>query len=400
MTAIQASPDRESVHEALEALYDNLELARCRLADCFPQIAEEEAVDARAEAMRSLLLAAVETLRPVRRVPFGSPESRSYDVLTARYVESLTIPRMEEELALGRRQIYRDLEEAEARLAEVLLSWIKAPPLSERLHSASSSPDPLHAELLVLSSDLGRVDVHDLVREAASVVQPLAQQTHVRLTLPAASEPDLVLADRAILKQLLIQLLSYAIQGGAPVTVSIEAAAEATEVCILTRIGSTQERRLTDAERIAASQGMSCITECGSHGMGKIRLLLRHREPTRVLVVEDNPGAVELYRRYLPTRDWQVMSVSDPRQATRAAAELRPDIIVLDIMMPRLDGWSVLQSLHQSPATGSVPIVICSVVENPELGLALGARAYLTKPVSQGQFLATLRHCLAKPRPV
>ena len=98
-------PDSDLVHEALECLYDNVRLSQCRLLGCFPKVSSILAVDERAEAMRSTLLEAVEALRPPRRLPFGALESRSYDVLTLRYVEGMSISRMANELSLGHRQI-------------------------------------------------------------------------------------------------------------------------------------------------------------------------------------------------------------------------------------------------------------------------------------------------------
>ena len=127
-----------------------------------------------------------------------------------------------------------------------------------------------------------------------------------------------------------------------------------------------------------------------------IRLGLRLVRPRAVLVVEDNAGAIELYRRYLADApEWQLAAAVDPRVCLDMATRLRPSAIVLDIMMPQQDGWSVLQALHTHPVTRAIPVVICSVFSDPGLAEALGATAYLTKPVSRLEFLAALERCLA-----
>lgn len=389
--------DRETVHEALECLYDNVRLAQAGLVARFPSVAAIQPVDERAETARSTLLEAIEALRPPRRVPFGALESRSYDVLTLRYVEGMSIERMEGELSIGRRQIYRDLEEAEADLAELLSSWARAgleTPVEPGRH------DFLSDELTALASDPVLVDLRELLAEAASVVRPLAVRTGVSLQELPGGEPVLALADRSILRQVLVQLLSSAVQAaGSRVEMSVDAGEESRVQVRVRFAGSlkgSQERRLLDAQRIAASQGMLCDWS-ESDGHVYVTLSLETGTPVSVLVVEDNPGAVELYRRYLSSRSWQLQSVSDPRVACEVARRAQPDVIVLDVMMPKLDGWSLLQSLHADDRTRHIPVLICSIVEDPELAEALGAKAYLTKPVSQGEFLAALRRCLARP---
>jgi putative two-component system response regulator len=75
-------------------------------------------------------------------------------------------------------------------------------------------------------------------------------------------------------------------------------------------------------------------------------------------------------------------------------AETRPDLIILDVMMPSMDGWQVLRSLKQNPATKSTPIIICSVLREPELAISLGAISYLIKPVDRLELLATLERII------
>ena len=406
---MRAGVDREAVREGLECLHDNLRLAQTRLADSIPGAARAAALEERAELVRSALLEALESLRPKRhggagpsrpgRSAFGSPESRSYDVLTLRYLESMSVAQIEDELALGRRQIYRDLEEAEEKLAKVLDSWASS---SAEATGERPEHDSLSDELLALASNPARVELDKLAREALALVAPLAEQAGAKVTIAGIGQLGFVLADRAMLKQVLVQLLCCAIQSGAPLielVLSADADSGTSEVAIrFTGDVQVVLRRLADAQRIAEARGIACALREGVGGSNEARLRLPSGSPVPVLVVEDNPGAVELYRRYLSSGGWQVHSVSDPRLAFDVATKMRPDVIVLDVMMPWLDGWSVLQTLRERPETAGIPVLICSVVEQPELGAALGAQAYLTKPVSQGDFLAALRSCVETRR--
>jgi len=129
-----------------------------------------------------------------------------------------------------------------------------------------------------------------------------------------------------------------------------------------------------------------------------VQLVLPLRRPVRVLVVEDNPGAVELYRRYLPTGQWQVEAISDPRIACEVARALKPHIIILDIMMPYVDGWSLLDMLKEDESLRRIPVVVCSVINDPALGRALGAKAHLNKPISQGRLIMALQNLLSQQR--
>ncbi len=397
--------DREVIREALENLHDDVKLAGCKLAGLLPATSGQAAIEERAEVLRSLLLAALESVRPRRRGTaasspaasrFGSAESRSYDVLSLRYLERLPVSRMEDELALGRRQIYRDLEEAENRLATVLSSWANGAFEGTQPEQA----DPLAQELDALASYPARVELQRLVAEAIALVEPLIAGRHTSLKVDRIGSSDLVLADRAILKQVLVQLLACGIQAGGPmVEVLVDVPVDTASARIVLRFSgdlAAVERRLGDAQRIAAARGIVCQLRNEPAGNCEATLWLQRGNPVSVLVIEDNPGAVELYRRYLSATGWQLHHTADPRAAREIAAETRPDVIVLDIMMPRLDGWSVLQSLRQSPTTAEIPVLICSVVEQPELAAALGAEAYLTKPVAQGEFLVALRSCLER----
>ncbi len=386
--------DREMVHQALECLYDNVALSRAGLVSHFPQLASLLAMDERAEVLRSTLLEAIEALRPPRRVSFGALESRGYDVLTLRYVEGMSIERMEAELSVGRRQIYRDLDEAKAKLAELLGSWVES---GFRVSNESQGRDSLSDELLALSADPARVELGEVLLEATAMVETLAERNRTQLSRDA-DVPGFVLADRSILRQVLVQILSAAVQAAGSRVDLAAAEPDPARVTISVRfLGSVkgaQERRLGDIQRIAASQGMA-FSWTQQDGGVEAKLTVDRGTPVSILVVEDNPGALELYRRYLSPRAWQVHSVADPRVALEVARRTLPDVIVLDIMMPKLDGWSVLQSLRREDATRDIPVLVCSIVEDPELADALGAQACLTKPVSQGEFLAAVRRCLA-----
>ncbi len=112
-----------------------------------------------------------------------------------------------------------------------------------------------------------------------------------------------------------------------------------------------------------------------------------------VLVVDDEPTVVDIISRSLVKEGCQVRSAGNGRDALALARELQPRLITLDVMMPSMDGWSVLSALKADPATRDIPVVMISIVDDRQLGFALGAADYLTKPIDRGQLAAILaRH--------
>jgi CheY-like chemotaxis protein len=104
--------------------------------------------------------------------------------------------------------------------------------------------------------------------------------------------------------------------------------------------------------------------------------------PTRlVLAIDDDKQVISLYERYLEEYGYKVIPLTDPSQAVSVARAYKPFAITLDVMMPRIDGWSVLEALKQDPDTRSIPVVICSILESQDKGFNLGAVGYLTKPI-------------------
>jgi len=122
--------------------------------------------------------------------------------------------------------------------------------------------------------------------------------------------------------------------------------------------------------------------------------------PPLVLVVEDNLAAATLLSSMLRRAGYRAHVVRDGRQAVARVRELRPLAITLDVLLPGLDGWEVLQQLKSAPETRDIPVVVVSVVDNRSLGIALGADDYLVKPIDrQGLLQAVGRHSRgAKPR--
>ncbi len=116
----------------------------------------------------------------------------------------------------------------------------------------------------------------------------------------------------------------------------------------------------------------------------------RQRQQPLALVVEDDPNAAELLTQYLTDGGYSVAQAFDADEALRAAAKLRPDAITLDIQLGSKDGLQTLAELKMRAECRDIPVVIVSVTEKQQLAFALGAMAWLVKPVDKHQLLDVL----------
>jgi phosphate regulon transcriptional regulator PhoB len=122
----------------------------------------------------------------------------------------------------------------------------------------------------------------------------------------------------------------------------------------------------------------------------------------RVLVVEDEPDVAELIRYNLHKEGWEVVQTTNGTDALRRTREVRPTLILLDIMIPQLNGWEVCRRLKQDPDTRAVPVIMLTgrVDEGDKvLGFELGADDYVTKPVSPRELIARVRAVIRRGRP-
>jgi signal transduction histidine kinase/DNA-binding response OmpR family regulator len=118
---------------------------------------------------------------------------------------------------------------------------------------------------------------------------------------------------------------------------------------------------------------------------------LREAGPgTTVLVIDDDPEAREIIEHFLTKDGYSVATAASGEQGLRLAHEIQPAAITLDVMMPDMDGWSVLRALKADPVLRTIPVIMLSMIDDRTRGYSLGAVDYLTKPVDREQLNKTL----------
>jgi CheY-like chemotaxis protein len=109
-----------------------------------------------------------------------------------------------------------------------------------------------------------------------------------------------------------------------------------------------------------------------------------------VLVIDDDPATRELLARMLSKEGFRVMEAASGEEGLRLARAERPDVITLDVLMPGIDGWGVLAAIKDDPSLAAIPVVMLTITDDKNLGFALGASEYLTKPIERARLSEVL----------
>ena len=110
----------------------------------------------------------------------------------------------------------------------------------------------------------------------------------------------------------------------------------------------------------------------------------------RVLVIDDDESVHSVLTNMLTREGYSTRIARNGKEGLRMAGEYHPDIVIFDILMPGMDGWSVLSQLKAAPGMADVPIILLTMLENKEMGFALGAADYLTKPIDAAKLFPVL----------
>ena len=125
---------------------------------------------------------------------------------------------------------------------------------------------------------------------------------------------------------------------------------------------------------------------------------VQRHEPA-ALIVEDDMTCVYLWQRYMKRSGFRAISTQEGKGALDMARQEKPDLVVLDVMLPDIDGWEVLQALKADPSTCDIPVLICSALREEKRIITKEADGYLQKPILYEDFLAALSSMHLEPEP-
>jgi CheY-like chemotaxis protein len=251
-------------------------------------------------------------------------------------------------------------------------------------------------------------DPEQTLPAALDLARPLALRHGVRLkTTLADALPDLAVHPVA-LRQILLNLLSLAIHraSGSPVHISAKPLRWEVEVRVRCAPALLDPKPALDNEGASLDIAHRLADLCGGRltisadeGAFAATLTLPALEQLPVLVIDDNADTLQLLQRYTAGTRYRLIGTQDPEQVLSLAEEFSPQVILLDVMMPQIDGWEILGRLRQHPLTSHIPTVVCTILAQEELALSLGASAFVRKPVTRRVFLAALDRQIARMQP-
>lgn len=398
------------LRRALPNLYDPAWLRRSPLLTLFALTGEANPP----AALRKRIIEGIQALCPDDDTPPFAPEWRIYHILTYRYIEQSSQGSVAATLGLSIRQLRRQERRAEQVLADAL--WDAC-----HLQSAAAQwQKSLAAEAqATLAHDLDwlretqaaeSVRVIDLLRSAVGIVSPLAQRSAVTIALEAPEDLPLVAGRGAALRQALLTLLTAAIRSAPGGRVQVTTSASEGEVQVLVE-GIVHGASPPSPQELAESLAMA--RQLSELGGGDIieptclamdctfaaALVLPTLARATILFVDDNVDALRLFERYLAGSRYQFIGARSAEQALELAARYEPEAIVLDVMLPGVDGWDLLGRLREHPQVGCIPVIVCTILPEELLARALGAADFLRKPLTREALLAALDQQVDSPSP-
>jgi CheY-like chemotaxis protein len=397
-----------AVHRALHHLYDPVELRLNPLAGWLELTRGDTP-----SVLRAALLEAIAALKPGPRVPEDSNAWRVYQVLCYRFEEQSSQDDVAAQMTVSSRQVRR-LEQTAIRALASQIAAHYGLRFSADSGEENAQPIPPPEEIepaheqeldwLRKSYTPDNADVYQLVESALKTSEPMLTSAGGSVVVHLPAGLPLVSGQATTLRQILLNLLLAAAGAASNPVVTIESRFTGRHIDLLfsTTRGDSDNPRAADsgefmtlARRLAELSGGSVenlLPPAGLTFMARLSLPAIERIP--ILFVDDNNDSLRLFERSLTGTRFHFTGARDPLYAIDLAIESGARIIVLDIMLPGIDGWEILGRLRAHPVLGNIPVIISTILPHEQLALSLGASAFLRKPVSREMLLELLNRLL------
>lgn len=401
---------------ALNHLYDPDQLRQSPLAAFF----HVEGHFDTPSAMQRILTHAIESFKSLAHSPTRVHNQQVYELLLYRYVQHISQDELAHQLGMSVRQFRREQNQAIYELGcrlwqeyagddSTLYDGLTSPELEfdEMESSADNLIEDEQSNELTWLKDMSpekTTDVSKTVGVVMDLIAPLAVQKGV--TIQHTSAGAYLLAVHPVaLQQILLGLLSDAIDKspGNTIELTFAPSGHALDISInypLNKKGAPQTTQTGEPtpgiiKNILELSGGTLAYNATSK-QGTFRITFPMVKPRNVLVIEDNEEIVSLMQRYVLNMNYTITAVKNPARFMQEIAEIHPSLIILDIMMPQIDGLEALSQIKRHHELGRIPVIVCSVLPQQKLALASGATDFLQKPIRRDMFIAALeRHSIS-----
>ena len=394
--AMNQEPFLDALRTALNHLYDPDYLRRSPLAARF---GVADRLDTPA-ALQRILTSAIESLRPPPAAPINRQNQRLYDILLYRYVQQSTQEEVAHQLATSPRQLRREQTAAIEMLACVLSEQygVESVPGSSDEPSAVLPADDL-AWLKEQPLD-GATDLPVVLDGVLALLRRLATERRIAFEVRLADGLQALAVHRMALRQMLLSLLDAAVQGAVG-PIIIQAARAEGQIVIEVRHAvadssdsSASCSSLAMAARLAQLSG-GHLSVSDAAASRTVSLILPAAQSIKVLAIDDNSDLLRLLERFLEGTRYRLVGSRNPLAVFDLIEREAAQVILMDAMMPDLDGWEMLGRLRAHPQSANIPVVICTILDQERLALSLGATRFLRKPVTREALLVALDSCIS-----
>jgi CheY-like chemotaxis protein len=357
----------------------------------------------------------IKGLQPSAAVPADGKARENFDVLHHRFVLKLTQNETAYRLHVSARTVRRLQRAATHTLARLLWEHSLAQQVASTsggraTDSNSQTPNASAAALdwrsqvqqdlaaLQAGTSAAVADVREAIDYAVDIEGALTARQGVNLRVDRV-EPGLVAAVHpSVLRQILVMAVGQMAQWVPSGRIAVGAAMEDGRVQVNLAGPASSEGSQRAIEVLQAILGsLDGGMEAGTEGdYTFLRITLPSAGRVAVLVVDDNVDQVHFYRRCTVSTRYNIGHAPHGRRSVEAIAACCPDVIILDIILPDVDGWQLLAHLKKRPDTRSIPVIICSIVREARLASELGAAAYLPKPVERTALIQALDRALER----
>jgi CheY-like chemotaxis protein len=392
---------QNDVKDILNHLSDPAYLENHNLLNLF-FTGEDAAISTRMYALREIIQKSINFLQPPEGTPANATEWRCYKILTFRYFQLKEWHVIEEELGLSQRQVQRDLKKGLDALISIL--WDHHTSQSQNGASLESESDEevetydqelIKEELKNWEISYDLINLSQILEQALQLCKSLMNtEFHERIDLKDVDTSLNVMVDQVLTKQGLYKIFSM-----------IGENTDALQVQIKTRklndffyelAFTFNTPNIHTSEHWSIAQLFFTIQGLRHHftekdGTTEISVILPVKKQISCMVIDDVESVRRLIERMLGSYGIQVFGADNYNNALNLIQLVKPDFILLDILMPKMDGWQMIKNLKSNPQTMEIPVIICSVLFEPELSQAVKAAAYIRKPINRLELIKTLQ---------